>query len=359
MSNEINLRTASGGDTLLGLIQEKLSAENGGQSVNVNSVWNEILDVVDEQQKESGDVYSGGKERKNWASNYKIFVGQTITFSRAMWDKIRNIVGLGSNQKTTETPDTRQPEEHNIVPGEIDLSSGEYESKKVTNPDGGTKYIVNVEGKNVRYSSMDIEYNSEGKLIGYIQHFSEGDMAFDANNRLLPNGIHAVQTFRNETQQNEYKAALNNAKEILTSNASELGLSDEEIELIRKIDIESIDYGAARFDRQSGTLLFNINDKNTPNKNDFAKVIIHELTHATRGNPEQNSQAEERMCETRAIKCALKLIAEGKLQSFMLPPVVQGESPIDITTLSTDKQIDEYVNLWLKQQGYYRLPKRV
>lgn len=181
-------------------------------------------------------------------------------------------------------------------------------------------------------------------------------MAFDVNNNLLPNGIHAVQTFRNEEEQKEYKTALNKAKEILISNATELELSDEEIELINTIDIESINFGAARFDSQRGKLLFNINDQNSPNENDFVKVIIHELTHATRGNPAQNSQAEERMCETRAIKGVQKLISEGKLKSFMLPPVENGKPPIDVTSLSSDELIDEYVNAWLKQQGYDRLP---
>lgn len=204
---------------------------------------------------------------------------------------------------------------------------------------------------------MDMEYNSKGKLMGYIQHFPEGDMAYDAKNRLLPNGVHAVETFRNEEQQAEYTKALNDAKVILLdpNNIKELGLSDEEVELIRKIDIESIDFGAARYDSSAKTLLFNINDRNVPNESEFVKVIIHELTHATRGNLNGNSQEEERTCETRAIKSALKLIQSGKMKSFMLPNGTL--PPIDISTLITDNMIDNYVNNWLVQQGYdKRLP---
>lgn len=357
MSNDINLRKAESGDTLYKLISDKLCAENGGNAVKLSaSVWNQILDAVDEQQRETGDVYKGGSERKNWGKNYVIFVGQVVSLSKAVWNKIKELAGIKSEQQVETSKSVKKEQSDNAVPIEIDLASQDCEAKQVINPDGSKKYVVTRNGENVRYTSMDIEYDSEGKLIGYIEHFPEGDMAFDPKGRLLPNGIHAVQTFRNEEQQIEYRNALDNAKEILIKNVQLLGLSEEEVELINKIDIESIDFGAARFDSNSGLLLFNINDPNTPSKNDFVKVIIHELTHATKGNPERNTQSEERMCETRAIKSSLKLIQAGKLEPFMLPNGI-GLPPINVTTLSTDEMIDNYVNRWLIGQEYdKRLP---
>lgn len=287
-------------------------------------------------------------------------MGKTVKFSQEMWNKIRQLVGLSSDNKIEEVTSVSvvDKKQSNVVPNEIDLTTAN--ARKFTDNKGTEKYVVRVNGENVRYSSMDIEYDKDGKLIGYIQHFPEGDMAYDAQDNLLPNGIYSVQTFRTEKQQTEYRTALKNAKTILLDNATDIGLSKEEVKLINGIDIESINSGAARFDKQRGVLLFNMNDENTPDENAFVKVIIHELTHATKGNPEQNSQAEERMCETRAIKAAIKLINAEKIKTFMLPPLQKGQPPVDIMTLTNDKLIDDYINGWLIQCGYdKRLPKDV
>lgn len=352
MTDGVNLRQAQNGDSLTKLIGEKLKSENGGNEVRLSgSVWNQILDIVDEQQQSSGDVYSGGSERKNWSQNYVLLVGQVVTFTNEVWNRIKSLAGLNVEQKTENTPS----ESSFIVPAEIDLVFEDSGAKRITNPDGSVKYVVTEEGENVRYSSMDIEYNSEGKLIGYVQHFPEGDMAFDAKGRLLPNGINAVQPSRNAEQQAEYKKTLDDAKNILIDKAEILELTKEEVELIKNIEIESINYGAARFDRKYNVLLFNINDRNSPNKNEFVKVIIHELTHGTKGNSKgKNSQSEERMCETRALKAALKLIDMGVIDDFTIPSMPQ---PINISSLSDDLSVDNYVKEWIKLCNYTNLPE--
>lgn len=359
MSDYINLRKATSGDSLSKLISEKLQEENNGKKVDINnSVWNQILDLADEQNEASGTVYAKGKERKNWHENYVIYVGQVVSFSKEIWNKIKALVGINSteNVKTNESSVSANLSANNVT-ASIDLTSGDYASCRQKAKNGTEKYVLTVDGKNARYKTMDIEYDSQGNLIGYIQHYDEGDMAFDANNNRLPNGVFAVKTYRNEQQQTEYKQALDNAKSILKTNAENLGLSAKELELIDNIQIESINYGAARFDRDRGVLLFNINDENASNKSDFVKIIIHELTHATQGNTEgKNSQAEESMCETRAIKSAVKLIQQNVIDDFEIP----ANPPINISSLSTDEQIDLYVKAWLEMCGYTtRLPETI
>lgn len=67
----------------------------------------------------------------------------------------------------------------------------------------------------------------------------------------------------------------------IEDNQELLGLSDEEIEYIKNGKIESIEQGSARYDKGDDQLKFNINDLNKPNKGNFIKVLIHEVTHAS------------------------------------------------------------------------------
>lgn len=95
MTDGVNLRQAQNGDSLTKLIGEKLKSENGGNEVRLSgSVWNQILDIVDEQQQTSGDVYSGGSKRKNWRQNYVLLVGQVVTFTNEVWNRIKSLAGL-------------------------------------------------------------------------------------------------------------------------------------------------------------------------------------------------------------------------------------------------------------------------
>lgn len=95
MTDGVNLRQAQNGDSLTKLIGEKLKSENGGNEVSLSaSVWSQILDIVDEQQHTSGNVYSGGSERKNWSKNYVLLVGQVVTFTNEVWNRIKSLAGL-------------------------------------------------------------------------------------------------------------------------------------------------------------------------------------------------------------------------------------------------------------------------
>lgn len=91
--------------------------------------------------------------------------------------------------------------------------------------------------------------------------------------------IQQVECHRTQKEQEEYKAKFEQARSILINNAETLGLSQEEISYINKIDYESISQGPARYDRVKDQVFFNINDQNPPEVGGFVKIIMHEITH--------------------------------------------------------------------------------
>lgn len=152
-------------------------------------------------------------------------------------------------------------------------------------------------------------------------------------------------------EQELYKQNLQLAKEICNNNKELLGLTDVELALINNSDIVSESYGAARFDKLSNQLLFNINSKGDTSIGSLVKVLIHEATHATI-NSQYNSQEEERQCETRALVKSYELFKQGKIDDF---EIISG-SNIYISQLDSENKISDFVEEWLRR-GYSNLPE--
>lgn len=92
-------------------IKKALVAEGAKKESFNGSIWNKILDVVDQQNqenKQNGEeaLYSGGNTRKpaDWQNNYKVIANQILKFSENAWNQIRALVGLGAKE-TVQTPE--------------------------------------------------------------------------------------------------------------------------------------------------------------------------------------------------------------------------------------------------------------
>ena len=164
--------------------------------------------------------------------------------------------------------------------------------------------------------------------------------------------IKEVECRLSEQEQVAYRQNLQEAKDICKANKDKLGLTDEELTFIYNADVVSEAYGAARFDRSSNKLLFNLNNLGDNSTGSLLKVLIHEVTHSTI-NSEHNSKSEERQCETRALTYASELFQQGKLNDF---EVING-SNIFISQLDTDEKISQFVEMWLNM-GYKDLPEQ-
>ena len=98
------------GENLSLVIKKTLINEGANEKIFTASVWNKILDLVDEQNEEDKannkeGLYQGGKIRTpaNWRKNYKVFAGQILKFSETTWNSIRNLVGLGLKEENSQT----------------------------------------------------------------------------------------------------------------------------------------------------------------------------------------------------------------------------------------------------------------
>ena len=207
-----------------------------------------------------------------------------------------------------------------------------------------------------------------GKLSNIYYHLSDF-----INNLINPNGvqnqsisqpqmpkIQQVECHRTQQEQEEYKIKFEQARNMLINkdNAKKLGLSQEEINYIKKIDFESISQGPARYDRIKDRVFFNINDQNPPEVGGFIKLIMHEVTHGVLKNTNY-TQAQELACETRGIAIAKKLYddmndKEKENFNFRIYQNEEGKI-ISMSDLKDSSDINNYLNNWIKNYSY--LPK--
>ena len=165
--------------------------------------------------------------------------------------------------------------------------------------------------------------------------------------------IQQVMCHRTQKEQEEYIARFEEARSILINNADALGLSQEEINYINKIEFESISQGPARYDREKDQVFFNINDQNPPEVGGFVKIIMHEITHGVLKNT-YYTQAQELACETRGITIAKKIYdsLEGNDKEKFNFHIYQN---LSMTDLKDDNDVNNYLNNWIKNYSY--LPK--
>ncbi|MCM1338498.1 MAG: LysM peptidoglycan-binding domain-containing protein [Muribaculaceae bacterium] len=157
-----------------------------------------------------------------------------------------------------------------------------------------------------------------------------------------------------QEQKQAFDTTLSAAKDILNQYKTELGLTDEEVTYIQNAVCESIPYGAARCDKDSKAIKFNYNGWQSFDSGNFAKVMIHEITHMSINK--NNSVEQERQCETRALKCALQLLEKGAIEDFSLPN--KNGAPVKLSELKDEAKLTAFVEQWLTDSDYRnRLPE--
>lgn len=193
--------------------------------------------------------------------------------------------------------------------------------------------------------------NIANYLRGYIDNLANKNQS--AQQPQMPQ-IQQVECHRTQKEQEEYRAKFEKAKNILINNAEKLGLSDEEINYINKIDFESISQGAARYDKEKDQVFFNMNDQNPAEIGGFVKIIMHEITHGVLKNTNY-TQAQELACETRGITIAKKIydnLNDEEKRNFDFH-IYQN---ISMSDLKDDNDVNNYLNSWIKNYSY--LPEK-
>lgn len=141
---------------------------------------------------------------------------------------------------------------------------------------------------------------------------------------------------------------LQEAKDIILKNVTDLDLSKEELDYIMKATCVQENFGTARYDSQKDKITVNTNpdadaDGNCSaiSKEEMIKILIHEVTHASKKSA-VISQEEERKCEVRSIKQTAKLVNKGVLKPFDVYNA-------DIRILAiNDKLLNSKLDDWLK-----------
>jgi len=123
-------------------------------------------------------------------------------------------------------------------------------------------------------------------------------------NNKLPNDVSEVlnseefaETIKSSIPDENYRKAV---LEILSGNS-------DRIEIVN----EGKNGGAARYDSNSKKIIINGSVLNNTNKDDLIKILVHESMHAAQ-NTSFNTQEEELLCESTAIRTRADLISKGK-----------------------------------------------
>lgn len=124
--------TVNSGESISLAIKKALINMEGAQESSFSgSIWNKILDIVDEQNRKNIDsnkeaLYQGGNVRKppNWQKNYRVLAGQKLEFSDEAWDKIKEAVGLKVEHSPQVEKKPLEPIQN--TPAKINFSSNQF-----------------------------------------------------------------------------------------------------------------------------------------------------------------------------------------------------------------------------------------
>lgn len=185
---------------------------------------------------------------------------------------------------------------------------------------------------------------------------SANNVAQGADNKQDRRGIQLkpVMCEKAPAEQKKFNEMLENAKNILLENKDKLGLTDEEIKYISSATTESVNYGAARYDNRNDNVRFNLNGQ-TPSESNMIKILLHEVNHAVLKSP--NSQAQERECESKAIKRAYILYQQGAIDDAAIYQSRTDGKLYNISDFKDDESLNTFIELWLDESGYRGLPE--
>ncbi len=161
---------------------------------------------------------------------------------------------------------------------------------------------------------------------------------------------------RTQEEQVQFKETLEKAKSILIQNKDMLALTDEEIKYINSATTESVNFGAARYDRNTGDCIkFNMNNS-IPSQSNLIKILLHEVNHAVIKS-EYNSQAEERECETKAIVRTYLLYEQGLVEDAPIYQSQKNGNLFLISDFKDEQTLANFIDLWLDECNYRGLPE--
>lgn len=155
-------------------------------------------------------------------------------------------------------------------------------------------------------------------------------------------------------EQEKFKETLEDAKKILIQNKDKLGLTKEEMEYIQSVTTESVNCGAARYDARNNDVRFNLNGQ-MPSKGNMIKILLHEVNHAVRKT--DNSQAQERECESKAIRRAYILYEQGVIDDAAIYQSRMDGKLYNISDFKDEESLNTFIELWLDESGYRGLPE--
>ena len=117
--------------------------------------------------------------------------------------------------------------------------------------------------------------------------------------------------------------------------------SSDKIEFVN----EGKNGGAARYDSKSEKIIINSSTLNSANKDDLIKVLVHEAMHAAQ-KTNFNTQEEELLCESTAIRTRASLISQRKCQDEL----IYGKTYTELNAMSDEELLEHLKNNFIGDQ---------
>ena len=374
-------------------IAEKLNIKGKKYSADV---WNQVVGLIEAESK-TKNIFDESKgkdiDSKEYHSNYVVQEG-IVEISDNTWDRICKLLNVSNNFRKTDVgvqdtdpsvaKTTNLAKAFNLITrglknGTLSGTPPEFRNALIQaygsiDTAGGTptvaEYVMSllIDAQKIMNKTDDINQDMIHRAIGgtielcpdeemYGKKCSEYSNPKVVEQFMKDNNIQAAPSqqaqIQNISEQKPSEELDNYVKSVANDLISYLESSDIEFnspdgrkikgsELAKFLNNIKYDnsWGAARADAQNETVWVSVAAQ-MPDKTNLTKVLLHEALHCA-FNTIQDTQEEERLCETQAIKTISSMINSGKLNDSQVENY--GIKYKDITDENLKPIIDSWTN---------------
>ena len=383
-------------------IAQKLGIKGKEFSVDV---WNQVVGLVEAESK-SKNIFDESKgkdiDSKDYHSNYVVNEGK-VELSDNTWNRICRILGkeqecvsVKPEEQQDTTPSVTQANNlakaFNLITrglrdGKLKGTPPEFRSAIVQaygNADTAdcktptvAEYVMSllVDAQKIMGKTSSINQDMVQRAIGGVvelcpdeelygkkcSEYSDPKVVeqFMKDNKIEPSPTQQSQPIQQITEQKPsekldsyVKSTVKNLVAYLNSSNIEFNSPDgrkikgsELSKFLQNIKYDN-SWGAARADVPAGTLWISVTSQ-MPDKTNLTKLLLHEALHCA-FNTIQDTQAEERLCETQAVKITSAMVNQGKLQDSQVEDYGLNYRQV------TDETLKPKIDSWINDKYYSR-----